>query len=43
MKSKAAIQPAPHESLIIDELEIQDPRPDQVVVKLFCSGICHAT
>lgn len=42
MKSKAAIQPAPRERLIIDELEIPDPRPDQVVVKLFSSGICHS-
>ena len=42
MKSKAAIQPAPKERLIIDELEIPDPRPDQVVVKLFSSGICHS-
>jgi Zn-dependent alcohol dehydrogenase len=28
--------------LVVDELEIPDPRPDQVIVKLFSSGVCHS-
>ena len=42
MKSKAAIQTAHDQRLIVDELEIPDPQPDQVLVKLFSSGVCHS-
>ena len=42
MKTLAAIQTAHEQRLIVDELEVPDPRPDQVIVKLFSSGICHS-
>jgi Zn-dependent alcohol dehydrogenase len=42
MKTLAAIQTAHEQRLVVDELEIPDPRPDQVIVKLFSSGICHS-
>ncbi len=42
MKSRAAIQTAPGQRLIVDELELPDPEPHQVKVKLFSSGICHS-
>ena len=42
MKTKAAIQTSYGNPLIIDELDIPDPRPDQVLVKLFSSGVCHS-
>ena len=42
MKSLAAIQTAPGQPLIVDELEVPDPQPDQVIVKMFSSGICHS-
>ena len=42
MKSKAAIQLGIDERLIVDEVEIPDPLPDQVMVELFSSGICHS-
>ena len=42
MKTKAAIQTIYGNPLIIDELDIPDPRPDQVLVKLFSSGVCHS-
>ena len=42
MKTVAAIQTAHEQRLVVDELEVPDPRPDQVIVKLFSSGICHS-
>ena len=42
MKSKAAIQTVVDQRLIVDEIEIPDPQPDQVIVKLSYSGVCHS-
>ena len=42
MTTRAAIQVASGEPLIIDEVQLADPRPDQAVVKLLASGICHS-
>ena len=42
MTTRAAIQTASGQPLIIDELDLPDPRPDQAVLKLFASGICHS-
>ena len=42
MKTRAAIQIAPGDRLAVDELELPDPRADQVIVKLFSSGVCHS-
>jgi len=28
--------------LVVDEVEFPDPAPDQVLVKLFASGVCHS-
>jgi Zn-dependent alcohol dehydrogenase len=42
MKSVAAIHTQHGAPLAVDEVEIPDPRPDQVIVKLFSSGICHS-
>ena len=42
MKSKAAIHTAREHRLVVDEVEVPDPRPDQVIVKLFSSGVCHS-
>jgi len=41
MKTDAVIQTTPGGQLTIDELEVPDPRGNQVLVKLFSSGICH--
>jgi Zn-dependent alcohol dehydrogenase len=41
-KSRAAILVEPNKSLIVDEVEFPDPAPDQVLVKLFSSGVCHS-
>ena len=42
MTTRAAIQTASGGPLIIDELQLPDPRPDQALVKLLASGICHS-
>jgi Zn-dependent alcohol dehydrogenase len=41
-KGRAAIFVEPNEPLIVDEVEFPDPGPDQVLVKLFASGVCHS-
>jgi Zn-dependent alcohol dehydrogenase len=38
----AAIQTDPNGALLVEELELPDPRPDQVRVKLLSSGVCHS-
>ncbi len=42
MRSKAAVLVEPNTPLVIDEVDFPDPAPDQVLVKLFASGICHS-
>ena len=42
MKSVAAINLEIGKDLVVDEIEIPDPRPDQVIVKLISSGVCHS-
>lgn len=42
MKGRAAIYVEPKKPLVIDEVEFADPGADQVLVKLFASGVCHS-
>ena len=42
MKSRAAIDITYGEPLVVDDIEIPDPQPDQVIVKLMSSGVCHS-
>lgn len=42
MKTRAAIQVEHHGPLVIDDLEVPTPKPDQVIVKIFYSGVCHS-
>lgn len=42
MKSVAAIDTGHGKPLTVDEIEIPDPEPDQVLVKLISSGVCHS-
>ena len=41
-RSKAAVLVAPNAPLVIDHVTFPDPQPDQVLIKLFASGICHS-
>jgi Zn-dependent alcohol dehydrogenase len=42
MKSKAAIQVEPGGPLVIEEIDIPDPGPNQVTVRNFASGVCYS-
>jgi NADPH:quinone reductase-like Zn-dependent oxidoreductase len=42
MKSKAALQVEPGGPLVIEEIDIPDPRPNQVTVRNFASGVCYS-
>jgi len=42
MKTIAAVQTEIGGPLRIEEVELDDPAPDQVTVKLYSSGICHS-
>jgi Zn-dependent alcohol dehydrogenase len=41
-KGRAAIFVEPNKPLVVDEVEFPDPGPDQILVKLFASGVCHS-
>ncbi len=42
LKGRAAIYVEPRKPLVVDEVEFADPGQDQVMVKLFSSGVCHS-
>ena len=41
MKTRAAVAIAPETDLEIREVEVDDPRPDELRVKIVASGVCH--
>ena len=41
-KGRAAIFVEARKPLVVDEVEFPDPAADQVLVKLFSSGVCHS-
>jgi Zn-dependent alcohol dehydrogenase len=42
MKTRAAIVVEQGKPMVIDDLELPDPGPTQVLVKQFASGVCHS-
>jgi Zn-dependent alcohol dehydrogenase len=42
MKSRAAIQLEPGGPVVIEEIDIPDPGPNQVTVRNFASGVCYS-
>jgi Zn-dependent alcohol dehydrogenase len=42
VKSKAAIQVEHGGPLVIEEIDIPDPGPNQVTVRNFASGVCYS-
>ena len=41
MKSRAAILTQPYGEVTIDEIDLPEPAPNQVVLRLYSSGVCH--
>lgn len=41
MKIEAAVARAPHAPLSIETLTLEDPRDDEILVRLVAAGICH--
>ena len=39
---KAAVFHAAHEQLTIEDIDHDEPRPDEVVVRTAASGVCHS-
>ena len=42
MKTVAAVQTELGGTLLLEEIDLPDPGPDQVTVKLYSSGVCHS-
>jgi Zn-dependent alcohol dehydrogenase len=42
MKTRGVIQVASDQGLIVDELELPNPKSNQVIVKLISSGVCYS-
>ena len=40
MKSRSAIMLGPDQPLVIDEIDVPDPGPNQVIVKQTATGVC---
>lgn len=41
MKIKAAVVLEEGQPFVIDEIDLDEPRPNEVVVRVVSSGICH--
>jgi Zn-dependent alcohol dehydrogenase len=42
MKTTAAVQVEPRGPLVVDEIDLPDPGPNQVTVRNFASGVCYS-
>lgn len=41
MKIRAAVARAPHAPMVIEELEIEEPRDGEILVRVVATGVCH--
>ena len=41
MKISAAVTRVKASPFVIEDLDIDDPRPDEVLVKIVATGLCH--
>jgi S-(hydroxymethyl)glutathione dehydrogenase / alcohol dehydrogenase len=42
MRIKAAVLPGPKASFVVEDLELDDPREGEVLVRISASGVCHS-
>ncbi len=42
MRTTAAIHVGTGQPLVVDEVDVPEPRPDQVIVNLAATGVCHS-
>lgn len=42
MKTRAAVHVQHGKPMVVEEIELPDPGPEQVIVRQFASGICHS-
>ena len=42
MKTRAAVHVQHGKPMVVEEVELPDPGPEQVIVKQFASGVCHS-
>ncbi|HEY7268562.1 MAG TPA: alcohol dehydrogenase catalytic domain-containing protein, partial [Dehalococcoidia bacterium] len=42
MKTRAAVHIEHQKPMVVEEIELPDPAPHQVIVKQFASGVCHS-
>lgn len=42
MNITAAVTPGYREPFVIEQLTLEDPRPDEIVVRMVAAGICHS-
>jgi S-(hydroxymethyl)glutathione dehydrogenase/alcohol dehydrogenase len=42
MRTKAAVTYGPHQPFVVKEVELDEPKDDEVLVHLAASGICHS-
>ncbi len=42
MKTKAAVCYAPHTPLVVEELELDEPKEGEVLVRIVSAGVCHS-
>ena len=41
MKTRAAIAVAPNQPLVVEEVDLDGPKPGEVLVELMATGVCH--
>jgi aryl-alcohol dehydrogenase len=41
MKVQAAVHLGTHPSLVVRELDLEEPRSDEVLIKTVACGVCH--
>lgn len=41
-KTLAIVAPAPNQPPLLEEVTLDDPRPDEAIIEIHAVGVCHA-